>query len=178
MPSTRKEKGKNDAMKLVVVRHSDALDVGQCGISTDEARILSDAGRKKAEEVARGLALMGCRPNVIAASPLARAMETAEIIAKIIAPGTQVQRCDILAPGATASRLLEWLRKLSADTVMVVGHMPDTACIASELIAGKKNVGILFKKCGCCSIAFDEAPSMGAGVLEWLMQPQHLRRIS
>jgi len=165
-------------MKLIIVRHSDAQEAGEAGITSDEARTLSHEGRRKAEEVARGLKAIGCEPGAIGASPLPRALETAEIIARVVAPGATVDRCDFLKPGARATALMPWLREQSADTVMIVGHMPDTAKVASELVAGDREAGILFKKCGCCCVGFDETPAPGAGTLEWLMQPSHLRRLA
>ena len=60
---------------------------------------------------------------------------------------------------------------------MLVGHMPDLACLCSYLVAGEKDLDIMFKKAAVCKISFDGKVSAGYGVLEWLIQPKVLRQL-
>ena len=162
-------------MELYIVRHGAAVNVGDQGITRDEDRILSPAGRKKTTEVARGLANMGVRPERIGSSPLPRALETAHLIAEVLGPQEPVELCDFLRPGATAGDVIKWLHKAGVESAMVVGHMPDVAAIAAALFSSGATVATVFKKAAVCCVSFDEAPELGKGDLEWLMQPAQLR---
>lgn len=96
---------------------------------------LSPAGIAAMEASARGMARMGLRFASIHASPMARAVMTARIVAEVagedgIAPAVT----DLLAPGAglsDAGRL-----PLSACSLLV-GHAPDLGRIAAALVGAK-----------------------------------------
>jgi phosphohistidine phosphatase len=114
------------AVRLFLVRHAKAAPG-----SPDELRSLTPDGREQARELAERLAAE--RPAVVLSSPLLRARETADAIAR--AAGAQLRVDDRLAPGATAAGLLEALE--GADgTVVAVGHQPDCGEIAAALSGG------------------------------------------
>src|SRR5688500_3230980 len=102
-------------VRLLLVRHAKA-DPG----SPDELRALSAAGREQARALAERLS--GEQPAVVLSSPLLRARETADAIAR--AAGAPLRIDDRLAPGATAAAMLEALEG-AGDTVVAVGHQPD-----------------------------------------------------
>src|SRR4029077_5174065 len=66
------------SMMLYVVRHAIAEDTAPSG--GDAARRLTSEGRRKMEQVARGLRALGIEPDVILTSPLVRAVETTRIV--------------------------------------------------------------------------------------------------
>ena len=115
-------------MRLYLVRHAEAAP-GE----PDELRTLTPEGRRQARRVAERLAERGPRPTVVLCSPLLRARETAELIARPF--GLEPEPDDRLAPGATA----EGLRSAVAgrgQAAVVVGHQPDCGRIAAELGGG------------------------------------------
>ena len=67
-------------MKLTIIRHGIAVPSGAEGIADDD-RPLTNKARRRFQEVARGLAEICARPDVLLTSPLPRAAETAEIAA-------------------------------------------------------------------------------------------------
>src|SRR5262245_36472848 len=67
-------------MKLTIIRHGIAVPSGTEGIPDDE-RPLTKKGRRRFEQVAKGLAEVCDPPDVLLSSPLPRAAETAEIAA-------------------------------------------------------------------------------------------------
>src|SRR4051812_39406226 len=73
-------------MKLYVMRHGPAEDDAPTG--RDAVRVLSAAGRERVRQVAQALTDGGEFPFSILSSPLARALETAEIVAEV----TQLSR--------------------------------------------------------------------------------------
>src|SRR5208283_3739184 len=66
-------------MKLYVLRHAEA-EPGAGGTS-DEARQLTERGKARMAEAARGMRRLGLEFDAILTSPLARARQTAEIVA-------------------------------------------------------------------------------------------------
>jgi phosphohistidine phosphatase len=77
-----------------------------------------------------GERLAAHRPNAVHSSPLLRALETAEPIAR--AAGLQVHADDRLGPGATIEALGAAVTG-QGDTVVVVGHQPDCGEIVLAL---------------------------------------------
>ncbi len=107
-------------MRLFIVRHAEASPG-----DPDELRRLTPVGRTTARALGEQLATQA--PDAIIASPLLRARETADLIAK--ACGLEAEPDDRLAPGVTE----ESLRAAVAgrgDTVVAVFHQPD----CSELV--------------------------------------------
>jgi phosphohistidine phosphatase len=111
------------AMRLVLVRHAEAAP-GE----PDELRGLTPEGREQARVLAAALALE--RPDAVLTSPLLRARQTAETIAR--AAGLEASPHELLAPGATTGDILLAAAE-HGPTVVVVGHNPDCQEIATEL---------------------------------------------
>jgi phosphohistidine phosphatase len=110
-------------VRLFVVRHAEAAP-GE----PDELRPLTAAGRGAAR--ALGARLAPAQPQAILSSPLLRARETAEQIAR--AAGVETEPDERLAPGANADAVREAISD-RGDTVVVVGHQPDCSEIVLEL---------------------------------------------
>src|SRR3569833_1438322 len=141
--------------QLVVIRHAIAeeRDTAQREGRADTARALTDEGRAKMAKAAAGL--RRCHPalDLVATSPLRRAMETAEIVAAAYAPLT-VAECEALVPQAHPEELLDWLRGQQGDSVAVVGHEPDLGIWTSWALAGDTIPLLYFKKGGACLLEF------------------------
>ena len=117
-------------MRVFLVRHAEAAP-GE----PDELRALTAAGRAQARELGSRLAADGVRPAAVLTSPLLRARETGEELAR--ATGAPARPDERLKPGATA----EDVRAASAghgQDVVVVGHQPDFGRIAAELTGGEE----------------------------------------
>jgi phosphohistidine phosphatase len=112
-------------MRLYLVRHAKA-EQGE----PDDLRALTPDGRAAARDLGRRLAAEGVTPDAVLSSPLLRARETAEEIAR--ATGAEAEPVDMLAPGATAEDVTQAVTG-RGDTVVVVGHQPDCGRIAAEL---------------------------------------------
>jgi phosphohistidine phosphatase len=115
-------------VQLVIVRHAEAA-AGE----PDELRPLTPEGREAARALGERLAAKGVRPDAVLSSPLLRARETAQEVAR--PAGLEAEPDERLAPGATA----ESVKAAAADrgeTVVVVGHQPDCSQIAAALTGG------------------------------------------
>jgi phosphohistidine phosphatase len=163
-------------MQLLIIRHGRAEDRAPDGL--DASRRLTDDGRARMREIARGLKTQIERIDVIATSPLPRAHETATIVAEVLGTAAP-ETLDLLAPGVDARALVCWLaQQRTATTVAIVGHEPDLSRIVGQLIADSGPVRIQIKKGSICLIEFDSRPALGAGRLLSLMQPAQLRCMS
>ena len=165
-------------MELYIVRHGDAGQAMRVRRRADAERELTREGRQETAELAQALWALGCSPERIGTSPLVRARQTAEILADLLDAEQELESCEFLAPGSDAEALIRWLSEVRADSVMIVGHMPDLAHLASAMLAPKASLDIVFKKSGVCCISFDGIPAAGEGRLEWLMQPKQLRGLA
>ena len=110
-------------MRLFLVRHAEAAP-GE----PDALRPLTPAGRDAARTLAESLAAE--RPDAVLCSPLLRARETAEQIAR--AAHTTAEIDERLAPGATADSVREAVTG-RGETVVAVGHQPDCSEILFDL---------------------------------------------
>lgn len=112
-------------MLVFLVRHAHS-DPGE----PDELRPLSTRGQDEARDLADRLGSHPTPPRLVLTSPLVRARQTADHIARTTGADTRVE--ERLAPGATA----EALRAALADAegpVAAIGHQPDCSEIALSL---------------------------------------------
>ena len=165
-------------MELYLVRHGIAEDTDPMGVRSDAERALTPEGVKKADEAARGLRALNVRPDRIGSSPMVRAKETADVLARVLCPKVTIEECAFLAEGAETEKAVDWLRESPVDSAMLVGHMPQIAELASELLGKGAQVRMVFKRSTVCCISFEGSPGPGKGRLEWLLQPRHLRRLA
>ena len=116
-------------MRLIVVRHAEAAP-GE----PDDLRPLTDAGRATARALGERLAAQ--QPQAVLCSPLLRARETADQIAR--AAGIDAEVDERLAPGATADDVGAAVAD-RGDTVVVVGHQPDCSEIVLALTGEERS---------------------------------------
>jgi phosphohistidine phosphatase len=152
------------------MRHGPAEDASPTGRDSD--RSLSDGGRARTEVVARALSSRGERPARIVSSPLRRALQTAEIVAKVL--GGSVEIMNELAPSETAPDVVRDLLNGDRDSVLLVGHAPDVSMLVSDL-TGKRQGG--FEPAMVVAIDLDRAPSataIGRGTERFVIRPSVL----
>ena len=118
------------AVQLVIVRHAEAAS-GE----PDELRPLTPAGRDAARALGQQLVRDGVRPDAVLTSPLLRARETAQELAR--PAGLEAEPDERLAPGATAEAVRAAAEE-RGETVVVVGHQPDCSRIAAALAGGEE----------------------------------------
>jgi phosphohistidine phosphatase len=169
----------NMAYELYIMRHGIAFARGSAGISDDSKRPLTPEGRKKMEEIAKGLVRLGVELDWIVTSPYLRALETAEIISDSLASKVPFDQSDALVPGGSPEALITFLSKHPArKRVLVVGHEPDLSQMAARLMGAGRHANLAFKKGGCCLITFAQFPPKSPGQLVWWLTPRVLRKLA
>lgn len=162
-------------MKLVIIRHADAGDreaFAKTG-KPDDLRPLSDKGRKQMKAALAGLRALVPKCDLIATSPLTRAVQTAKIVAAGYEGATQ-ETTETLEPDTAPDDLLHWMGQRDANVVMVVGHEPDLGALATWLMTGGGESRVELRKAGACLLEFEGAPRKAEGVLRWHMGPKEL----
>ncbi|CAN5526640.1 phosphohistidine phosphatase SixA [soil metagenome] len=151
-------------MRLYFLRHGEADWPAWEG--EDDDRPLTKAGRKEMHQVGKFLARLNAKVDVILASPLPRATQTADIAAEHLKVRVREER--LLAPGFRASNLKSILRKYPRQVLMLVGHEPDF----SEAIAAITGGHVKVAKAG---VALVELAGRKAKLL-WLFPPKIAKR--
>jgi len=160
-------------MEIYFVRHANAGQ-HQLNPAKDEKRPLDELGIEQSHIVGRGLAALKVRPDEIISSPLARAAETAAIVAEEIGHVEKIVLDDALRPDATYEQFEQLLaRHRDRDAIMVVGHNPSMTEFLNHLI-GADHEGVEFKK---GAVAKVERESGQAAVLKWSMPPKVVRAL-
>jgi phosphohistidine phosphatase len=161
-------------MNLFILRHGKA---GQSSDASDGiARVLTDEGRKEIRKVARWMRSKKIRFEVIATSPLARARQTADIVAGSLGQKDRLEVWEDLAPGGDPDTLCYHAAQYGDDaSVLLIGHEPSLSILISRIISGYDTVAIVLTNGGLVKIrnySFDKLPS---GTLQWLLAPGQMR---
>lgn len=160
-------------MLIVLFRHGPAGSSDPERWPDDGERPLTEKGKERTLLAAQGLARLIPLPDAVRTSPLKRAAETAKLLGRAL--GFEIETLDALVPGTSSRRLLESLAKDRANaTVVLVGHEPDLGVFAGALLGGRP---LQIKKAGAVAIETHGKPSLGAGVLQWMITPSTLRRL-
>lgn len=166
-------------MQLLLIRHAIAEekeDFARTG-KDDRLRPLTDEGRKKMRQAARGLCELVPEIDLLATSPLTRAAQTGAILDSIYG-GLQVVEIEELSPESTPAEFLRWLRDRKEETVAAVGHEPSLGQIASWLLTGTERRLLAFRKGGACLLELPEEVAAGTATLLWALTPAQLRKLA
>jgi phosphohistidine phosphatase len=157
-------------MKLFFLRHGLAGDPTEWP-ANDADRPLTDYGKERMGREAATIARLDLGLDAILTSPLVRAYQTAEIVARELDLLDALKSDERLAPGFDREELAGILRDhAEAGAVMLVGHEPDFSGTIGSLIGGARVV------CKKGSLAYVELPdpSSSEGTLVWLIPPKVL----
>ncbi|MEO6054887.1 MAG: phosphohistidine phosphatase SixA [Chthoniobacterales bacterium] len=150
-------------MMVLFLRHADAEDAR----SSDFDRKLTPKGLEQSEKVGKFCARNGLKPDVILASPLVRAQETAHGVSKKLGD-VEIITENALACGMTPESCVDLLRGYQKfGMVMLVGHEPDFGECIAHLSGMKNSSQICVRKASLTAI--DLANNFNAGVLEFFM---------
>lgn len=163
-------------MMLYLIRHAIAEDRAPGG--RDEERALTPAGKQKMARATEGLRKLKIRPDLILTSPLRRAYETAEIVARGLG-GLKTKILPELAPGTDPVSIVGALRIYRhLKTLALVGHQPGLGNFATLILTGSSSgLELDLKKGGVACIETTRSRGGRAGVLLWLATPKLLRSI-
>jgi len=166
-------------MELLLIRHAiaeESEDFARTG-KDDRLRPLTEEGRKKMKQAARGLHAVVPSIDLLATSPLTRAAQTGAIVDSVYG-GLKEVEIEELSPETAPADFLRWLRQRKEDTVAAVGHEPSISLILSWLLTGAERRIVQFRKGGACLIEFPGEVAAGTGTLLWALTPGQLRSLA
>jgi phosphohistidine phosphatase len=119
---------------------------------------------------------MGVNLDAIVCSPKKRSQQTAAIVANELALATdKIIETDKIKPMAPAAEAVDFLvGLLNRNRILIAGHLPSIAEIASYLLTEQSKVVINFQMGGVCRIDVETLPTH-SGVLQWYLRPDQLR---
>lgn len=165
--------------QLLVIRHGIAEDAEAFAATgkDDSLRPLTKVGKRKMKEAAAGLREIVDSVEVLAASSLVRAQQTAEIVAKAY-DDVPVSTVEALSPESDPADLVDWLGKhASAEVVAVVGHEPHLGMLVTWLMSERRESRVAMSKGGAALLEFDSRVTARSGTMQWLLTGSQLRRI-
>jgi phosphohistidine phosphatase len=148
---------------IFLVRHGEAK-----AELVDVTQPLSERGRAEVARVALHLATIGMTAADVRHSTKLRARETAEILAKHLAPARGLMEVDWLAPMDDPGKAQDVIES-AGEPLMLVGHLPHLARLASLLLTGNPNREVVrFRNAAVACLERVES----AWVLLWVLTPE------
>jgi phosphohistidine phosphatase SixA len=163
-------------MNLILIRHGPAVPSGTKGVADADRRLTPD-GRKKTTRAFEGLRRLNLGIDEIHTSPLPRALETAEILSRVLKlPKPKVT--DHLLPEASGPSVLEILRGLKGKAPALVGHEPGLSSALGLCLGSAEASSVRFKKAGVAVVELQGGASPAKGLLRLFLTPAVLREFA
>lgn len=165
-------------MVIYVVRHGEAAAAAPG--EADGTRSLTEQGRREVAEAGAGLRALGVALDRILVSPLRRAQQTAELLARGLAPDPNAEPtlCETLTEldgSESPAVVLATLGRLRQDeTVAIVGHMPGLGELVALATTADLGSGVHFSTASVARLDFEARVRPGGGQLRWLRSAQQL----
>lgn len=160
-------------MELYLFRHGIAEDAPPG--HADSLRRLTPEGRARSAAVAGMARHAGVAPSLIASSPYARAVQTAEVAAKEFDWKGELLRLPSLVPHGTPEGVWSDIRDLRDESaVLLAGHEPLLANLTAYLLNAPGLI-VDMKKSAMVRIDIAGFGAAPRGVLRWMIVPKLAR---
>ncbi len=167
-------------MKIIVMRHTDALSREQAAVPYDADRPLSEIGREHARMVGRFLLSQKLLPAPVLCSPFVRTQECAALVCDGLASGVQPIPVTILAPGSSTNELLKAAQSY-ADSwnawLLAVLHEPDVSHILGNLLFNGEDCPLSVKQGDVFVLEVQSGHGHSRGTLVMSYSPARLARV-
>jgi phosphohistidine phosphatase len=153
-------------MKIYLVRHGEAVSS-----QIDPKKPLSKQGFADVRNIASFIKPLRISVEHIWLSGKLRAAQTAEILAESVSAKKGCSAHENLGPNDDVSIIANEIEAYNTN-LMIVGHLPFLAYLASLLISGKESVDVIAFDAG--SIACLNRSDLGRWQIEWMITPKIL----
>ena len=160
-------------MEIWVLRHAKAEKATSA--TPDAERALTPGARKTMRAAARAIALLEPKFDAILTSPLLRARQTAEPVARSLGRPAPIET-DALSPFSDPKEILRKIAKRRFSRVLVVGHMPHLGRLLGALLTGRPDTLIELKTGALARIEFAGETPKPRGTLTLLLTSRALVR--
>ncbi|MCX8058923.1 MAG: phosphohistidine phosphatase SixA [Spirochaetes bacterium] len=166
-------------MEIYLIRHAIAENAAEG--KKDEERNIIDKGFKETKKISKILKNLKAKPDFIISSPLTRAVQTADIIAKKFKYKKKIILAKELLPESKPSDIMELVKsKIDSKTkrIFIIGHMPLLGNFISFLL-GVKNYTFDIEKSGVYIIDLNiDENNQVEGKLKGYLIPSIARRLA
>ena len=160
---------------MLVLRHGEA-GVKTDDIEKDDSRALTRSGRDEVEVIAASMLKLGVKLNSVATSPLPRALQTAQIVARRFKLLNKLEQWDELKPSGEVQAVYRRLtRQIKGSNLLLVGHEPQLSSMIGEIVSGRSGVNLVLKKAGLAKIEILGFKPKITGELRWLLTPRIIK---
>lgn len=149
---------------IYLMQHGEAV-----AKDVDPDRPLTDDGRRDVERLCRLLRERGLGADRVLHSGKTRARQSAELVASAF--GTPL--CEAAGGLSPNDPVAPWSQRLGSESenVVVVGHLPFMARLATLLLAGREEPPtVAFRPCGMVCLEADG----GTWAVAWMIRPELL----
>jgi phosphohistidine phosphatase len=153
-------------MDLYLIRHGDAESISLA--KPDHNRELTAKGRESIRKAAEMWKKIIKSFDVIASSPLIRAVQTAEIIADVFNYKEEIIVEKKITSGSKPEDLIDFIKSLDENNIAIIGHEPDLSRDLSALVSSS-GMYAEFKRGYIAKIKFDGKVKSSRGILEFLI---------
>jgi phosphohistidine phosphatase len=154
-------------MKLYLLQHGEA-----CAKDIDPDRPLTDRGKADVDRLASFLKHADVSVERVIHSGKLRAVQTAERLAKAIAPGVELESSGIINPNDNP-KAFDWQSDSWDRDTLVVGHLPFLAKLVSHLVVEDDSRAITAYRPG--SIVCLQRENATHWQIDWMIRPELLR---
>lgn len=151
-------------MRLYLVQHGDAVPG-----TADPARPLSATGQRDVQRLAEFFTRQDIEISRIFHSGKLRAQQTAEIIASHLSPHVRAEARSGLDPNDAPAPVAHDLAR-AAENTLVVSHLPFLGRLASRLVTGQDELGLVAFQPG--AVVCLERREAGTWTVCWMMTPR------
>ena len=160
-------------MNLYVLRHASA-GTRRPNPLLDVKRPLDREGKQQCLLIGSYLNALKVQFDLVASSPLKRALQTASLVGTEVGYDTKIQVTEALAPGATVTGFQQYVATLTQyENVLIVGHNPNLPLFLGSLFVSPGRAGIRLRKGAIARVDCTRRP----GTLNWLVDPRILRGV-
>lgn len=167
--------------ELVFLRHgaAESPDAASRAGRDEVQRELTAEGRAALRDISAGLARVTDSFDLLLASPLRRAVQTAELLGEAF-DGPPLRTEPALSPGADIDKLAAALATVMAtassgpERILLVGHEPDFSGIIGAAL-GMDPARVKVRKASAFALEIGAGLQAGAAQLSWALGPGQLQ---
>ncbi len=164
-------------MNVYILRHASA-GTRRANPLLDIKRPLDKEGKVQCLLVGSYLNALKVHFDLVASSPLKRAMQSASLVGTEVGYDARIQPTDALKPEASTAAFQTFIHELQGhENVLLVGHSPNLPLFLASLImngnASPSRAAVRLRKGAIARIDLQRRP----GMLHWLVDPRILRGV-
>jgi len=144
----------------------------------DPSQPLSPVGREQVEKSAKAARILGLNFELVVASPKIRSLQTAEIMSEHTGyPISHIEITETVKAMTPPSTTLDFIQEYDGlDSILIVGHLPSLANLASQITIQDSGLEIGIDNSGLMQL--EVTSPKNKGTLNWYLTPAQLAEIA